>query len=299
MLLLTWFLQCLLVMLSVAFFTLFERKVIGLFMLRLGPNKPGFIGILQPLLDALKLFCKQNVTPFQSNKLIYSSSPHLALFIALSVWLCLPSVYLSFRINYSLLLFFCLSSLLVFPVLLSGWSSNSKYRLIGSLRSVAQSISYESVFRTLLVLIIFLASSFSIRSFTFSSSPLFLFLLLPWLICTLAETHRAPFDFSESESELVSGFNTEYGGAYFSFIFLAEYSMLLFSCFVIPILFFSFVFNFNVISISIFSLMFRFLFIWIRVTFCRFRYDMLIIVSWKVLLPLALNMFILFLFLLS
>jgi NADH:ubiquinone oxidoreductase subunit H len=251
---------------------------------------------LQPLLDALKLFCKQNITPFQANKFIYRASPHMALFLALFVWLCLPMVYLAFRVNYSLLMFFCLRSLLVFPVLLSGWSSNSKYSLIGRLRSVAQSISYESVFSTLVVLLLLVVSSFSIRSFIFSSSPFLLFLLLPWLICTLAETHRAPFDFRESESELVRGFNTEYGGAYFSFIFLAEYGMLLFSCFVIPILFFSFAISFSVVSLSVLCLIISFLFIWVRVTFCRFRYDILIMVSWKVLLPLSLNLFILYLF---
>jgi len=126
---------------------------------------------------------------------------------------------------------------MVFAVLLSGWSSNSKYRLIGSLRSVAQSISYESVFRTLLILVIVLLFSYSISSCYHMSSSLF-FLILPlWLICTLAETHRAPFDFRESESELVSGFNTEYSGAYFAFIFLSEYSMLLFSCIMIVYLF--------------------------------------------------------------
>jgi NADH:ubiquinone oxidoreductase subunit H len=126
-------------------------------------------------------------------------------------------------------MFFCVGSFIVFSVLLSGWSSNSKYSLIGCLRSIAQSISYEAVFSTLLVLFVFLLASFSLKS-SFSSSSLFFIILLPiWFICTLAETHRAPFDFREAESELVSGFNTEYSGAYFAFIFLSEYSVLLFS----------------------------------------------------------------------
>ena len=295
MLLLSWFFQCLLVMLSVAFFTLFERKVIGFFILRVGPNKPGFLGIFQPLLDALKLFTKQSLTPYQSNKLIYTLSPHLALFMSLLVWFCLPSFFLAFSLNYSLFFFFCVRSFLVFPVLFSGWSSNSKYSLIGRLRSVAQSISYESVFSTLMVLLFILFSSFCVYSFKFVSSPLLLILFLPWIICTLAETHRAPFDFSESESELVSGFNTEYGGAYFRFIFLAEYGMLLFSCVLIPVLFFSWGVYFSPLSLSFLGLFVRFLFIWVRVTFCRFRYDLLMIVSWKVLLPLSLNILIIFL----
>ena len=295
LLFLSWFIQCLLVILSVAFFTLFERKIIGTFILRLGPNKPGFLGIFQPLLDALKLFTKQLVVPYHSNKFIYSSSPQLALFLSLLVWLCLPSVFYCFSLRYSLFMFFCFSSFLVFPVLLSGWSSNSKYRLVGSLRSVAQSISYESVFRTLIVVLFCMSSSFSSSSFFRVSSFMYLFLLLPWIICTLAETHRAPFDFSEAESELVRGFNTEYGGAYFSFIFLSEYGMLLFSCMLLPVLFFSFFLRLSVLSLSVLGLVFRFFFIWIRVTFCRFRYDILMMFSWRLLLPLSLNLFILYL----
>ena len=187
----------------------------------------------------------------------------------------MPISYLAFSLNYSFLMFFCLGSVRVFPVLLSGWASNSKYSLIGSLRSVAQSISYESVFRTLVVLVMLLIFSFSLRRVAVQSSPLFLLLFFPWFICTLAETHRAPFDFSESESELVSGFNTEYGGALFSFIFLAEYGILLFSCMLIPLLFLSCFFCLSSFLLAGVSLFISFLFIWVRITFCRFRYDML------------------------
>ena len=267
----------------------------GTFMLRLGPNKPGFLGIFQPLLDALKLFTKQIVIPYHSNKFVYSSSPQLALFLSLLVWLCLPSLFYCFTLTYSLFMFFCMSSFLVFPVLLSGWSSNSKYSLVGSLRSVAQSISYESVFRTLIVILFCVSSSFCSSSFYSVSYLIYLFLFLPWLICTLAETHRAPFDFREAESELVRGFNTEYGGAYFSFIFLSEYGMLLFSCMLLPVLFLSFFFNMSVLTLSLLGLTFSFFFIWIRVTFCRFRYDMLIMFSWKVVVPLSLNLFVFYL----
>ena len=266
-------------------------------MIRLGPNKPSFLGLLQPLLDALKLFTKQNQLPLQANKLLYSCSPLAALSISLFVWVTIPLSYLAFSLNFSLLMFFCLTSLAVFPVLLSGWSSNSKYSLIGSLRSVAQSISYESVFSTLLVLIILLLFSFSIRSSIAQSSPSFLIFFIIWFICTLAETHRAPFDFRESESELVSGFNTEYGGAFFSFIFLAEYGILLFSSILLPLLFFGYFLVFDPILISFFSLVLSYLFIWVRITFCRFRYDMLITTSWKVLLPLSINLFVFFLML--
>ena len=294
MIFITWLIHCLLLLLSIAFFTLFERKVIGLFHLRTGPNKVSFIGLLQPLLDAFKLLSKQNLVPFRANKFVYNMSPIIGLFLALFVWLTIPNYYLLMSINYSLVLFFCLGSILVFSVLIAGWSSNSKYSLIGSLRSVAQSISYESVFRTLIVLILVLISSYSIRSFFTQSSILFLLLFPTWIICTLAETHRAPFDFSESESELVSGFNTEYSGAYFAFIFLSEYGMLLYSCFLITYIFFIWLIPFRLIFIVSLSLAFSFLFTWIRITYCRYRYDMLMIISWKILLPLTLSMFICF-----
>nr|AQM37707.1 NADH dehydrogenase subunit 1 [Brachionus calyciflorus] len=292
MLILCWLLHCLLLLLSVAFFTLFERKVMGLFHNRLGPNKVSFIGLLQPLLDAFKLLSKQNLTPLRSNKFTYNMAPHMALILALFVWLTMPTLYTMLSMNYSLVMFFCVSSIMVFSVLLAGWSSNSKYSLIGSLRSVAQSISYEAVFSTLIVLVMVLLLSFSIRS-SFSMSSLIFIPLLPlWIICTLAETHRAPFDFSESESELVSGFNTEYSGAYFAFIFLSEYAVLLYSCMLISMLFFSWLIPFNIFSYVIMTLLFSFLFIWIRITFCRFRYDMLMMTSWKVLLPLVLMLFV-------
>lgn len=295
MVVLSWLVHCLLILLSVAFFTLFERKVIGLFHNRLGPNKVSFVGLLQPLLDAAKLLSKQNIVPLRSNKFTYHVSPHLALILALFIWLTIPTAYIILTINYSLVIFFCVGSFIVFSVLLAGWSSNSKYSLIGSLRSVAQSISYESVFRTLIVLVITLLLSFSIRR-AFSMSSLIFFPIFPlWIICTLAETHRAPFDFRESESELVSGFNTEYSGAYFAFIFLSEYCVLLYSCILISILFFSWLLVPRVIFYVLFTLSLSFLFIWIRITFCRFRYDMLMITSWKVLLPVSLMFFVCYL----
>jgi NADH-ubiquinone oxidoreductase chain 1 len=174
----------------------------------------------------------------------------------------MPLFFLNISSNYSLIIFFCLGSIIVFSVLISGWSSNSKYRLIGRMRSIAQSISYESVFSTLIVLIILCVISFSIRSFFVYSSPLFLFLLPIWFICTLAETHRAPFDFSEAESELVSGFNTEYSGAYFAFLFLSEYIMLLYSCILITFIFFSYLIpSYSFLIVTIFTLFFSFFFI--------------------------------------
>lgn len=294
MLFLTWLIQCLLILLSVAFFTLFERKVIGLFHLRFGPNKVSFIGLLQPLLDAFKLLTKQSLTPFRANKFVYNLAPNIALFLSLFVWLTLPNIYLMISMNYRIVMFFCLGSVMVFSVLLAGWSSNSKYSLIGRLRSVAQSISYESVFSTLIVMLIILIFSYSIRSLYSQSSLMFIYFFPIWVICTLAETHRAPFDFSEAESELVSGFNTEYSGAYFAFIFLSEYAVLLYSCFLITYIFFIRILPTNFFIITVVALFISFIFIWIRITFCRFRYDMLMIMSWKILLPLTLSMFVAF-----
>nr|AHZ34253.1 NADH dehydrogenase subunit 1 [Brachionus rubens] len=292
MVILCWLLHCLLLLLTVAFFTLFERKVMGLFHNRLGPNKVSFIGLVQPLLDAFKLLSKQNMTPLRSNKFTYHVSPHMALILALFIWMTMPTLYMMLSMNYSLVMFFCVGSIMVFSVLLAGWSSNSKYSLIGSLRSVAQSISYESVFSTLIVLVLVLLMSFSIRSSFSISSIVFLPLLPLWVICTLAETHRAPFDFSESESELVSGFNTEYSGAYFAFIFLSEYTVLLYSCMLISMLFFSWLIPHTIFFFVVLTLIFSFIFIWIRITFCRFRYDMLMMTSWKVLLPMVLMLFV-------
>ena len=292
MLFVSWSIQCLLIIASVAFYTLFERKAIGLFHTRVGPNKVSFIGLVQPLLDALKLFTKQNLVPLRANKFVYVLAPQIGLFLALFVWLTLPNLYLIVSINYSIVLFFCVGSVIVFSVLLSGWASNSKYSLIGSLRSVAQSISYESVFRTLIVMLIILMLSYSIRSLFTQSSILFLLFLPVWVICTLAEGHRAPFDFSESESELVSGFNTEYAGANFAFIFLAEYAMLLYSCFLITYIFFICFLPARIVLVTVVASFFSFVFVWIRITFCRFRYDILMIMSWKILLPAVLCLFL-------
>ncbi len=288
-----WLIHCLLILLAVAFFTLFERKVIGLFHIRLGPNKVSFIGIVQPLLDAFKLLSKQNIIPLRSNKFSYNLAPIRALFLSLFVWITMPSIYFFTSLNYSLVMFFCVRSILVFSVLIAGWSSNSKYSLIGSLRSVAQSISYESVFRTILVLILFINISYSIRSFQSFRSIINIYLIIVWVVCVLAETHRAPFDFREAESELVSGFNTEYSGVYFAFIFLSEYGVLLYSCILIYFIFFSFI-SVSVPFIIFTTLLFSFVFVWIRITFCRFRYDLLIIISWKILLPFSLILYLIY-----
>lgn len=297
MIFLCWAVHSILILLSVAFFTLFERKVIALFHNRLGPNKVSFIGLVQPLLDAFKLLTKQFLVPLQANTFTYVASPQIALLISIFIWITMPRIYFILSINYSFVIFFCLGSVIVLSNLISGWASNSKYSLIGSLRSVAQSISYEAVFSTLIVLFIFYIISFSIRRFISQSSLLY-FLLLPlWVICILAEGHRPPFDFAEAESELVSGYNTEYRGALFAFTFLSEYGVLLYSCLLISFIFFSCVIYVSVVRVVFVAILIAFLFTWIKITFCRYRYDMLIMASWKILLPFTLSIFILSLFL--
>lgn len=294
LILLRWVIHCLLLFLSVAFFILFERKIIRLFHNRVGPNKVSFIGFVQTLLDAFKFFLKQNILPLTSNFVLFSLAPLIGLLIACLIWLSLPSLFFVFSVNYSFLLFFCLGSIIVLRVLLAGWASNSKYRLIGRLRSVAQSISYEAVFSTLIILVMFVLNSYSIRSRIRLRRILFLALLPIWFICILAETHRAPFDFRESESELVSGYNTEYSRVNFAFVLLSEYIIVLFSCILIRLLFFNWVILLHYyFFVILLSLLFLFLITWVRITFCRFRYDLLIIIAWKCFLPFCLIIFIL------
>jgi NADH:ubiquinone oxidoreductase subunit H len=267
----------------------------GLIHSRVGPNKVSFWGLLQPILDALKLLTKSKITPLESNFLSYNFSPIFSLTFSLLLWLRVPSC--AHNILYSLLFFMVLGSVLVVPVLIAGWSSNSKYSLVGSLRSVAQSISYEAVMTTLLICVCVSTITYDVLSIGVSSSLLILLLFPIWLFCTLAETHRAPFDFAESERELVSGFNTEYGGAYFAFIFLSEYRVLLVSCQVISILFLGWLIyvSFSLLTtfyVMLLSLLLLSLTIWVRVTYVRFRYDFLMITAWKSLLPISLMLII-------
>ena len=287
----------LLSLLTIAFFTLFERKVIGLIHSRVGPSKVSFLGLLQPLLDAFKLLSKRSFYSLRSNLILYSLSPHFGLGMSLLIWVRVPFAYSFFYSPLSLLYFMVLGSILVFAVLIAGWSSNSKYSFIGSLRSVAQSISYEAVMTTLVILIVTLVSRYHVFSIGYAFGSFSLLLLPLWVFCTLAETHRAPFDFSESESELVSGFNTEYSGAFFAFIFLTEYGVLLVGSRIIRFLFFGYLFSSFSISLlplilSVASLRVSFTFVWIRVTYVRYRYDLLMAAAWKSLLPISLFLLI-------
>lgn len=283
------------VIIGVAFLTLLERKVLGYIQIRKGPNKVGFIGIPQPFSDAIKLFTKEQTYPFISNYLVYYLSPIFSLFLSLLGWLCIPFIIKLFRFNLGVLFFLCCLSIGVYSVIIAGWSSNSNYALLGGLRAVAQTISYEVRLALILLSIIFLIGSYNFFSFFyFQSNIWFIFvcfpLILVWFCTSLAETNRTPFDFAEGESELVSGFNVEYRRGGFALIFLAEYSRILFIRILFCVFFlgsdlYSFIFY---LKLSIIS----FLFIWVRGTLPRFRYDKLIYLAWKRFLPFSLNFLI-------
>jgi len=196
--------------------------------------------------------------------------------------------------GYSLLVFITLGSIRVLILLITSWSRNRKYALIGGLRGISQRISYEAVFRTLLLIVMATLCTYSIHTRRLKTSILLLLIFPIWFISMLGETHRAPFDFSEAERELVSGFNVEFRGATFAYLFLREYIMLLFGCILISIIFITGILDVKRFFLTcIVGLRISYLVVWVRITFCRYRYDMLIALAWKVLLPLVLRIFIL------
>nr|AQP29957.1 NADH dehydrogenase subunit 1 [Ateuchotermes sp. C TB-2017]AQP29983.1 NADH dehydrogenase subunit 1 [Ateuchotermes sp. C TB-2017] len=285
------------VMVGVAFLTLLERSVLGYIHIRKGPNKVGFVGIFQPFSDAISLFTSEQYFPLVSNYLIYYFSPVFGFFLSLLVWVLVPylSGFISFELG--LLFFLACASLGVYTVMIAGWSSNSGYSLLGGLRALAQTISYEVSLAFILLSFVILVCSYDLSYFYVFQAYLWLiFLSVPlsfvWFISCLAETNRTPFDFAEGESELVSGFNVEYAGGGFSLIFLAEYASIIFMSLLFCIIFlgsdlYSFLFYIKVVFIS-------FLFIWVRGTLPRFRYDSLMYLAWKSFLPLSLNYLLFF-----
>nr|ARX95739.1 NADH dehydrogenase subunit 1 [Protochauliodes biconicus] len=280
------------VLIGVAFLTLLERKVLGYMQIRKGPNKVGFAGIPQPFCDAIKLFTKETIYPTVSNYLSYYFSPIMSLFLVLLVWMVFPMFWGLWEFNLGLLYFLCCLSMGVYTVMIAGWSSNSNYAMLGGLRAVAQTISYEVSLALILMSLILMINSFSFVSlFMYQYYLWFIIYLFPlglvMFASFLAETNRTPFDFAEGESELVSGFNTEYSSGGFALIFMAEYASILFMSMMFSLLFlgsdiFSFLFYVKLTFMG-------FLFIWVRGTLPRYRYDKLMFLAWKSFLPLSLN----------
>nr|SPP23458.1 NADH dehydrogenase subunit 1 [Graphium androcles] len=284
-------------LIGVAFLTLLERKVLGYIQIRKGPNKLGFIGMLQPFSDAIKLFTKEQIFPNYSNYLSYYFSPVVSFILSLMIWMLIPYYFNMISFNLGILFFLCCTSLGVYTIMISGWSSNSNYSLLGGLRAVAQTISYEVSLALILMSSIIMIMDFNMMNLSnYQDMIWFIFFMMPlslcWFSSMLAETNRTPFDFAEGESELVSGFNVEYSSGGFALIFLAEYSMILFMSMLFVLVYMggfslklSFYFKLTIIS---------FLFIWVRGTLPRYRYDKLMYLSWKSYLPISLNFLLFF-----
>lgn len=285
------------VLVSVAFMVLLERKVLGYIQIRKGPNKVGYTGILQSFGDAIKLFIKEQTIPSLSNLIPFYFGPVFSLFIILILWLVYPLGSMMLGFKYGGLFFFCCTSFGVYTLIARGWSSNSNYALLGALRGIAQTISYEVRIALIFISFIFFVGGLQLDLFTFMQKNIVFFIIffplfLCWLGSSLAETNRTPFDFAEGESELVSGFNIEYGGGGFALLFLAEYGRIIFIRFLICLFYFG---KFNFFYILLLGGFFCYWFIWVRGTLPRFRYDKLMNMAWKSYLPVSLNLIILFL----
>nr|AAR33116.1 NADH dehydrogenase subunit 1 [Flexiseps tsaratananensis] len=267
--------------------------------LRKGPNIVGPYGLLQPIADGVKLFIKEPVRPSSSSPTLFIITPTMALFLALMIWTPLPMPATLADLNLGILFMLALSSMAVYSILLSGWASNSKYPLIGALRAVAQTISYEVTLGIILLTIIILAGGFTMQTLTTTQENQWLLtcswpLAMMWFISTLAETNRAPFDLTEGESELVSGFNVEYAAGPFALFFLAEYANIMMMNTLTCVLFMN---PGNTMYPDTFTMnlmlktsMLTILFLWARASYPRFRYDQLMHLLWKTFLPLTLAM---------
>lgn len=299
------------VLLSVAFMTIIERKQLAAHQRRVGPNTVGYYGILQPFADALKLILKETVIPSQSNKVIFYLAPVSTLVFSLLGWAVIPfgSGLVLSDLSLGILYTLALSSLGVYGVLLAGWSANSKYAFLGSLRSTAAMISYELILSSAILIIILLTGTLNyIKIIEIQQSIWFIVPLLPvfifYFIAVLAETSRTPFDLQEAESELVAGFFTEHSSVPFVFFFLGEYSsIVLFSSITaifflggynLPEIFINdSIINIQAIILGLKTCIFTFFFVWFRATLPRLRYDQLISLCWLNLLPVAVAFIIL------
>ena len=290
-------------LISVAYFTLAERKILGAIQRRRGPNVVGTFGLLQPLSDGFKLLVKETVLPSNSNKLIFILSPIITFLISLMGWAVIPYDKYSFlaELNTGMMYLFAVSSLGVYGIIMSGWSSNSKYAFLGALRSTAQMVSYEVSLGFIIIVIILCVGSFNLNVIIESQKYVwfvipFFPLFLMFFISGLAETNRHPFDLPEAEAELVSGYNVEYSAMGFALFSLGEYANMLLMSSLNVILFlggwlapFSFLeFLPGSFWFSLKICIFVILFVWMRAALPRYRYDQLMNLGWKVFLPISL-----------
>ena len=298
---------------TVAWYTYAERKVIGYMQVRLGPNRVGPKGLLQPIADAVKLLFKEFIVPAGANRLLFVAAPVISLASALAAWAVVPftDFLVIADINAGLLYILAMTSLGVYGVIIAGWSSNSKYALLGAMRSAAQIVAYEIAMGFALVVVLMAAGSLNLREIVLAQEgglvhwfwlPL-LPMFLVYLISGVAETNRAPFDVAEGESEIVAGFHVEYSGMAFSVFFMAEYAnMVLISALTVimflggwlspfpglaDLAFVGWIFAPGVHWFVGKLVFFMFLYLWLRATFPRYRYDQIMRLGWKVFIPLT------------
>ena len=298
-------------LLVVAYYTLAERKVIGYMQIRIGPNRVGPRGLLQPIADTVKLMFKEVIVPTKANKLLFLLAPMLSLGPAIAAWAVFPfdEKLVLADVNVGLLFILALTSLAVYGVIISGWASNSKYAFLGSMRSAAQMVAYEIAMGFALVGVIVAAGSLNlgdiVRAQDGSLLHWFWLPLLPlfaiYFISGVAETNRAPFDVAEGESEIVAGFHVEYGGTAFALFFLAEYANMILISGLAATLFLGgwlspfqgtplegmFAWVPGILWLILKTFIFMFMFLWLRATFPRYRYDQIMRLGWKVFIPIT------------
>lgn len=291
------------VLMSMAYATYFERKALGAFQLRRGPNRVGPFGLFQPFADAVKVFTKETIIPAGASRALFLFAPMLTFILACLAWAVIPvnDGWVVANINVGILYLFAISSLGVYGVIIAGWASNSKYAFLGAMRSAAQMVSYEVSIGFVLVTVMLCVGSLNLNDivraqshFWFAFTPLFPMFVI-FLISMLAETNRAPFDLPEGESELVAGFFVEYSAMAFALFYLGEYTNMIMMSALASILFlggwqapFGLSFIPGIFWLALKVSLIMFFFFWVRATFPRFRYDQLMRLGWKVFLPISL-----------
>ncbi len=301
-------------LLTVAYFTYFERKIIGYMQVRIGPNRVGPRGWLQPIADAMKLMFKEIIFPSGANKILFTIAPTLTIATALAAWAVIPfgAEMVLADLNVALLYILAMTSVGVYGVILAGWSSNSKYAMMSTLRTAAQVVSYEIAMGFALVGVVMAARSLNIGEIVAGQSGSiwgwYMWPLLPlfviYFVSGVAETNRAPFDVAEGESEIVAGFHVEYSGILFAIFFLAEYANMILISIMAALLFMggwlspfegvaflglgsSFLAASSIVWLLSKTAIFMFLFLWFRATFPRYRYDQIMRLGWKVFIPIT------------